>query len=242
MFKAFTLGCSVASLVILAFSGGSAHAQSVSGVVVPGSSNPYLAGMPNGSTASFDTAPAQSPVQVLGLNIAGGGTLTFSATGTVTFDGFSANGPDGGFSVLRGDENGLSGYHAPVNALVGVFLDNVQPNQSAAPVGLDFFAGTPGTTSFTSLSPQLKQIFFIGDGRTGTESGASQTFVIPSGATRFYLGTVDGSGWFNNTGQHTVSISQIGPAASAPEPGTLALLAAASLPLGGAVAYRRLKA
>ena len=37
-----------------------ARAQTtVNGVIVPGSANPFLAGMPDGSTASGDSAPAQ---------------------------------------------------------------------------------------------------------------------------------------------------------------------------------------
>ena len=66
------------------------------------------------------------------------------------------------------------------------------------------------------LSPALKQVFFIGDGLTGTGTGTTQTFVVPAGATRLFLGVSDGVGWFNNSGAFnaTVSIS----AAPAPPP------------------------
>src|SRR5262245_49267494 len=57
----------------------SANASTIT--IVPGTSDPWLAGMPNGSTASLlDIAPAQSPVQVL-LAFLPGDALRFSATG-----------------------------------------------------------------------------------------------------------------------------------------------------------------
>src|SRR5206468_9683201 len=40
---------------------------------------------------------------------------------------------------------------------------------------------------------------FIGDGMTGHGTGAVQQFIVPPGATRFFLGTVDGIEWHNNT-------------------------------------------
>ena len=43
-------------------------------LTVPGTSNPWLAGMTNGSTAGcgYDTAPAESPVLVSGATISSG--------------------------------------------------------------------------------------------------------------------------------------------------------------------------
>src|SRR5438876_94162 len=47
--------------------------------IVPGSGDPYLAGMPSGTLCcSGDSAPAESPVQVLGLTLIPGTALTFS--------------------------------------------------------------------------------------------------------------------------------------------------------------------
>lgn len=171
---------------------------------VPGSSNPYLAGMPNGSTCcSGDASPAQSPVLASGLTLTAGSSLTFTVTGSVDNSGFTPTlPPDGGGAISTPSNNGISGATWPINALVGVFLDASQPSLSAAPASLDF-----STTNFTTLSPLLKQAFFIGDGRTGTGSGTVQTFVVPAGATRLFLGTSDGFGWFNNSGQFNVVAS-----------------------------------
>jgi hypothetical protein len=114
--------------------------------------------------------------------------------------------------TCTGGNAGISGATWPVNALVGVFLDDSLPTSTAAPADLDF--GPTGIgTSFTTLSPALKQAFFIGDGLTGTGTGTTQTFVVPAGATRLFLGVSDGVGWFNNSGAFnaTVTISAAPP-------------------------------
>jgi hypothetical protein len=175
--------------------------------------------MPNGSTASFgDVAPAQSPVQVLGLSLISGQTLNFSASGGVSNGpSFFLDGPDGGsfLSHLTGSENGISDIIAPINALIGVFLDNSQPDSTPAPAPLDFSAIG---LNFSSLAPQLKQVFFIGDGLTGTNSGAVQNFIVPTNATRLFLGTMDGYGWYNNIGSFDVRVEQVN---TVPEPSTI---------------------
>lgn len=193
---------------------------------VVGTSDPWLAGMPNGSTASInDSAPGQSPVLVTGLNLSSAGTVTFTVSGAVSNGPCcSANGPDGGtfLSHDTGAENGISNIVAPVNALLGVFLNANQPDTSAAPGRLDFsLLGT----GFSSLAPELKQVFFIGDGLTGTGSGSVQQFTIPTGATRLFLGTMDGFEWNNNTGSFDITVNQLNlRAAQVPEPNSLLLL------------------
>jgi hypothetical protein len=77
----------------------------------------------------------------------------------------------------------------------------------------------------------LKQPFFIGDGLTGTGTGAVQDFIVPSGATRLFLGTMDAFGWFDNSGQFTVTVNGATqpppPSSSVPEPAVLILLVSA---------------
>ncbi len=86
--------------------------------------------MPNGSACcSGDTAPAQSPVQVIGVPLTPGSTITFSATGGVDFGGGTpTSGPDGGGFFSTPSSNGISGATWTSNSLVGVFLDNSQPD------------------------------------------------------------------------------------------------------------------
>lgn len=196
-------------------------------VVVPGTSNPWLAGMPDGTTAvAGDSAPAQSPVLVNGVSFSAGSVLLFSkASGGVSHTGScpsSCDPIDGStlFSHSGGAEHGIAGLRAPINALVGVFLGAGQPDLSAAPAGLDFGPAPNLGLDFLSLSPLLKQVFFIGDGMTS--ASVMQRFVVPEGATRLYLGTHDGYGWYNNNGSISIDVT----AAVIPEPGIYLMLVA----------------
>jgi hypothetical protein len=190
-------------------------------VWVPGTSDPWLAGMPNGSGASyFDYAPGQSPALV-GITITPGTSYIFSASGLVDH-GLTPpvlTGPDGDLADLiqthwTGAENGIANMNAPYNSLLGVFLGPDQPNLSGAPDILDFTSSA--SRNYLTLSPLLKQTFFIGDGLT--DSAIRQSVIAPPGATRLYLGTMDIYEWSNNTGSFNVNVTAV------PEPCTLLLL------------------
>jgi hypothetical protein len=112
-----------------------------------------------------------------------------TATGTVS--GWAAaggyNGADGG-SYWSGVTNtrpfgGISGSydsHATMY-MVGVFLGSSgQPKTAPATLNVS------NANNVGSFSPVLGQQFFIGNGRTGTN--ALQTFTVPAGATKLYLG------------------------------------------------------
>jgi hypothetical protein len=171
---------------------------------VPGTANPWLAGMPDGSTASLgDVAPDQSPVLVTGLTLVPGQPLLFIVKGGVHFDPGPLSPPDGSLVVgghNPGPENGIAYVAAPLDALMGVFLGPDQPNLSSPPASLDF--RSPESRDYTTFAPLLKQVFFIGDGLTG--AGERQQVMVPPGATRLFLGPMDGSGWHNNIGQFSV--------------------------------------
>ena len=91
---------------------------------------------------------------------------------------------------------------APIDALMGVFLSDERPDKSKTPRGLDFRAMRRDGNSF---SPQLKQIFFIGDGRN--RSGALRRHMVPANAARLYLAVMDGYQWKNNSGSFTVTVA-----------------------------------
>lgn len=205
---------------------------------VPGTSDPWLSGMPDGSTASgftpidpgVDVAPSQSPVQITELSVVPGSAYAFSVSGLVTnAPSHPLCGPDGNPSEFTahyaGPQNGIADLTAPVNSLVGIFLGEDQPNVSPPPTALNF--GTSASLDYLTLEPLLKQPFFIGDGLTS--SGTRQQIIAPSGATRIFLGTMDGWEWFNNIGSFTVEI--------VPEPATLLLLG-----LGALILSRRRRA
>jgi hypothetical protein len=102
----------------------------------------------------------------------------------------------------RGAEHGIADVRAPMNSLLGIFLDGRRPDRSRTPAGLDF--GKIGI-DFVSWSPQLKQVFFIGTGTT--KASIVRRFVVPKGATRLYLGTMDGYEWNNNSGSFSVTVT-----------------------------------
>lgn len=95
----------------------------------------------------------------------------------------------------------FSGYEATdfSGALVGVFLEDTLPG--SAPPTLRFYASDASLggiqTDFEALSPSIGQVFFIGDGLTGTGTGRPQLFAVPAAATRLYLGYIDAC---SNTG------------------------------------------
>lgn len=205
------------SLAVVTLASGSAWAGAL--LTVPGSSNLWLAGMPDGSVAGDgqDSAPGQSPVLVP-LPITGGDLFSFEVTGSVlNGDGPLDLTPDGDLfqysGRFPGAENGIADMFGPINSLIGVFLDDSQPDGSETPSGLDFSNKSLGI-NFDALSPALKQPFFIGDGQSN-DTRAFQQFTAPAGATRLYLGTMDGFGWFNNIGEFQVRI--------VPTPGAMTL-------------------
>jgi hypothetical protein len=124
--------------------------------------------------------------------------------------------------------------------LVGVFLTDSAPS-GPDPATLNF--NSIGT-NFASLSPGIGQVFFIGDGLTGTGSGSTQTFIAPSGATRLFLGFADandgtgpfGSNPFHGPNSHysdnfgTINGNIFG--ANVPEPVTISMMGAGLLGIG----------
>lgn len=233
----------VLAAVVLAVSGftGPVSAVSFGPISVPGTSDLWLAGMPAGSTASGtgslsgpDEAPAQSPVLVPGLSLAGGSTITFGVTGVgVSNSGVCCDALEGSTFVKHADgvQNGIGNVNAPINSLIGVFLTSSQPDPSAVPSEFNFASSG---VNFLSLAPGLQQPFFIGDGLTGP-GGVVQSFIVPDGATRLFLGTMDEFEWRNNSGSFTVFGELIAAdLAPTPEPATLLLFAATAAGLGWA--------
>ena len=174
-------------------------------VVVPGHSNPYLSAQPDGTTASGgDVAPDESPVWVQAITPVPGEAIRFGASGFSSHvGGATGPGPEGASNVSRGEELGIAGYSLPLNSLVGVFLGaDIPADPATPPAGLDF--STPESRNQTVIAPEVEQVFFIGNGRT--DDGTPQDVIVPAGATRLYLGTSDGFGWYNNTGAFEVTV------------------------------------
>ena len=171
-------------------------------LVIPPANLPWPGGMirHGGPTPEeiLETLPPEISVApgdvVRVLDPADGGISFFNAFGPPLY-GPDGNGLDGSDLSAFG---GISGYLGPQGALAGVFLGASVPN-GAPPARLDFTPGGLGR-DFTSLSPLLGQVFFIGDGQTG--GGVFQEFVAPAGATRFALGIPDGFGFVGAPGAY----------------------------------------
>jgi hypothetical protein len=174
---------------------------------------PWLAGMPNGSSVAPyggnttpATAPNNSPLAVTNIPLTAGSKLYFRRTsGSTSYMNAGTFNADGntGWIVQQNPANGINSTAAPLNSLVGIFLDNRAPNTWSQAASLNFSTGA--SRDFTTLSPQLKQVFFIGDGMTANNQ--LQEFVVPAGATRLYLGLMDEKGWWwDNTGTLTTTM------------------------------------
>ena len=196
---------------------GSLQAQDILTVSVSAHMDIYRAG--GYDDGSDGTAPAK-----FAFPAAPGQTLTFSSvTGSWSCGVSSLYGPDGSTTTVCQPHNldnpigTFSGYDTTdfTGGLAGIFLEDGLPH--SAPPPLRFYVSDASAggiqTSFRSLSPQIGQIFFIGDGLTGTGTGATQMFAVPPTATHLYLGYVDSCdnsvpGCFsNNLGALTATVN-----------------------------------
>ncbi len=189
-------------------------------ISVAGKADPWLAGMPSGTTANYtnqgwtDSAPAESPTQASGLTLTAGKAVQFQFSGSVSYyPGTQPFDPDGDpnwiidnyYATAHSNaEHGIADLKAPLTSVIGVFLDDTQPDSSPAPASLDF--SSPASQDFATLSPLLKQPFFIGDGLRS--DGTLQSFIVPPGATRLYIGVMDGQQWSDNSGSLSTVVSK----------------------------------
>jgi hypothetical protein len=185
-----------------------------------------IAGPTGGYAASGE--PYASPVQA-NITVTPGATITltnvigqgnndwtqsaeYSATGE--YDGSQADYDDEASNGVS--EHGMSDVTMPLNAVSAVFLGSTVPDLNTAPGTLNFSTQaeqdyTAGTNNGEALingefAPQLQQVFYVGNGQTST--GQQESFVVPAGATRVFLGTMDGHEWSNNSGGFTVTLTQ----------------------------------
>jgi hypothetical protein len=108
-----------------------------------------------------------------------------TASSPSCFNVSNITGPVGTFPGFQGTDFG--------GALVGVFLGDTLPTSALATLRFYFSNSSQGgiQTDFLTLSPKVGQVFFVGDGLTGTGTGTLQRFVVPAGATHLYLGYID---------------------------------------------------
>lgn len=185
--------------ILLAISAGFAHSQDtqIGPIAVPATAvifDPDNVLSPEQLAALRSAGPLNPvpAVKALSFNPAAGQTIIFAASGMVGCCSVAQVGPDGyaGSAENITGIGSISGYASNnAMALVGVFTDG-NPS-GAAPDDYDYMPGV----NQPSFSPVLNQVFFIGDGLTGTGSGTRQIFNVPPAATELWLGFVDGGGW-----------------------------------------------
>ncbi|MBL8823970.1 MAG: PEP-CTERM sorting domain-containing protein [Planctomycetia bacterium] len=149
------------------------------------------------------------------------------------------NGPDGG-TAAGGVTNlfphrDLSGiiHSNRTMFLVGVFRDSAGGNPAGTPPAS---LGFSDPENFGVLAPQLNQLFFVGDGRTDNTNDI-QSFLVPTGATRLFLGFADGNSFIGFPGHYSDNSGQLVADfafTAVPEPSTYALIGIA---LGGTASY-----
>jgi hypothetical protein len=185
----------------------------------PGTADPYLDGMPPGSTASYDDNTTNAPpYQITSIPVIPGTYITLTnVTGQVRHDPtLPYDGPDGntGYILDHGSdspggptpsaENGIANAIMPIDALLGVFLDDNAPNTTPAPATRDYTTeASRNQTQYNDI--ETKQPFYIGNGET--TAGVTQQFLVPPNATRLFLSTWDGHEWENNGGSFTGTIT-----------------------------------
>jgi hypothetical protein len=188
-------------------------------LTIPATSDPWLAGMPAGSTASYDDTTSNTTQTQVSIPIVPGSYISVSNTsGTVLhMAGTATDGPDGNTSEMWSHgidspggptpavENGIGDIVAPMDAFLGLFLGPNAPNTQTAPTGRLDYTTSSSRDQSTYTGIQLQQPFFIGDGVTS--GGTTQKFQVPVGATRLYFGTMDGYQWNNNIGSFSATIN-----------------------------------
>ena len=122
-----------------------------------------------------------------------------------------------GTTTTSGSEHGISNIIAPLNSVIGVFMDKngatygadstqetTESSAPGTPAGLDF--STQTARDYTAVAPKLNQTFYVGNGQTS--AGITQTIIVPPNTYELFLGSMDGHEWSNNAGGFTTTITQ----------------------------------
>jgi hypothetical protein len=196
-------------------------------------STDYTTGEPYGSPTPFTVSPGA----VVGISTSSATEFESVNQGFLSNNGngidYTANGEnDGNYAIYSDDaanpdlsqgtqttagtEHGISNIEAPLNSVIGVFMDqngatngadstqeSSESNSPSTPSGQDF--STQTERDYTALEPSLNQSFYVGDGQTS--SSTQQLIFVPNNASKLFLGTMDGHEWSNNQGGGDITVT-----------------------------------
>lgn len=182
-------------------------------VIMDGRCNIYGAGhSPPHDAPSVGVHDGGLPPVFVTLDLLGSPSrIILSASGGVAFcPSCGVGGPEGIDLNSSGPPlNGISGLmNFRGRSLTACFTSDADPMDPPPPT-LDF---AQIGINFLSIAPQLHQLFYIGDG-TADPNGVSQVIRVPAGATKLYLGLIDGTisggfpDWYeDNSGSFTINV------------------------------------
>jgi len=191
-------------------------------VNIPATSDLYFSGMPNTTTDVWGANFANNaPYQVTSIPVTPGTYLTFTnlgGTSSVVPGTVPSTGPGGsstyivshgqnydGTMYYPGSENGIADAKMPEDAMEGLFLTNNAPNLTTAPAGQVDWTSAAQSNQATYSNIVVQQPFMIGTGET--TGGTVKQFLVPPGATRFYMAIWDGVDYTNNAGSVTGTVT-----------------------------------
>jgi Flp pilus assembly protein TadG len=195
--------------------------NSAQGITVPATGNPYLAGMPAGSSSPWgDNDTNATPYRITSIPVVPGMWISFTnPSGTTSIlpgsiPYFDANGEatrplhhgqnQDGTNFNIGPENGIGDAIMPAGAVMGLFLTDNAPTAMSPPPTVDWTnAAIKDKPSYNNIPVQAP--FLIGNGMTS--GGTVKMFQVPPGATRLFLGTWDGVVQSNNLGSINATIN-----------------------------------
>ncbi|HEY7901672.1 MAG TPA: PEP-CTERM sorting domain-containing protein [Caulobacteraceae bacterium] len=192
------------ALTALALSAGAASALTVT---VPGTANPFLAGATAGDSITMngatDTFAIDAPT---GIAVSAGHSITIAwLSGEVSNTPTCCTDPVTGGAPISSSLINSSTFTVEVNGYSNLPINSL--------IGV-FWGPTLGTQNVVEI-------------------GAGGTFVVPTGATEFYLATADGYEWNNNTGAFSVDATVV------PEPAAWLLMLGGFAGLGAGLRLRR---
>ncbi|HEX4056462.1 MAG TPA: pilus assembly protein TadG-related protein [Tepidisphaeraceae bacterium] len=189
-------------------------------------STDYQKGEPYGSPTEFTVAPGS----VVGISIPSSDDFMSVNSGFLSSNGsgvdYNADGSDSGSYAIYSDdaanpslpqgtnstsgtEHGISNIEAPLNSVIGVFMDQNgatygadstqeagESNAPSTPTGQSF--STQSERDYSAVEPSLNQSFYVGSGQSS--AGSQQLIFVPNNAAALFLGTMDGHEWSNNQG------------------------------------------